>query len=47
MEKTLGSDLIDSLVKQTGLSREELLQRLAKTLPEAVDKLTPGGQLPA
>jgi uncharacterized protein YidB (DUF937 family) len=47
MEKTLGSDLIDSLVKQTGLSREELLSRLAKTLPEAVDKLTPDGQLPA
>ncbi len=47
MEKTLGSDLIDSLVKQTGLSREELLSRLSKTLPEAVDKLTPDGQLPA
>jgi uncharacterized protein YidB (DUF937 family) len=47
MERTLGSDLVDSLVKQTGLSREELLQRLAKTLPEAVDKLTPDGQVPA
>jgi uncharacterized protein YidB (DUF937 family) len=47
MEKTLGSDLIDSLVKQTGLSREELLSRLSKTLPEAVDKLTPDGRLPA
>ena len=47
MEKTLGSDLIDSLVKQTGLSREELLSRLSKTLPEAVDKLTPDGQVPA
>jgi len=47
MEKTLGADLIDSLVKQTGLSREELLSRLSKTLPEAVDKLTPDGQVPA
>jgi len=47
MEKTLGPDLIDSLVKQTGLSREELLARLSKTLPEAVDKLTPDGQVPA
>lgn len=47
MEKTLGPDLIDSLVKQTGLSREELLSRLSKTLPEAVDKLTPDGRLPA
>jgi uncharacterized protein YidB (DUF937 family) len=47
LEKTLGPDLIDSLVKQTGLSREELLSRLAKTLPEAVDKLTPDGRVPA
>jgi uncharacterized protein YidB (DUF937 family) len=47
MEKTLGADLIDSLVKQTGLSREELLSRLSKTLPEAVDKLTPDGKIPA
>ena len=47
MEKTLGPDLIDSLVKQTGLSREELLSRLSKTLPEAVDKLTPDGRVPA
>ena len=47
MEKTLGADLIDSLVKQTGLSREELLSRLSKVLPEAVDKLTPDGRVPA
>jgi uncharacterized protein YidB (DUF937 family) len=47
LEKTLGPDLIDSLVKQTGLSREELLSRLSKTLPEAVDKLTPEGRVPA
>ena len=47
MEKTLGPDLIDTLVKQTGLSREELLARLSKTLPETVDKLTPDGRVPA
>jgi uncharacterized protein YidB (DUF937 family) len=39
--------VIDMLVKQTGLSREELLSRLSKVLPEAVDKLTPDGRLPA
>ncbi|WP_245509059.1 MULTISPECIES: YidB family protein [unclassified Mesorhizobium] len=32
---------------QTGLSRDELLARITKDLPEAVDKLTPDGQLPA
>ncbi len=47
MEKTLGPDLIDDLIKQIGLTREELLSRLSKTLPEAVDKLTPDGKLPA
>jgi uncharacterized protein YidB (DUF937 family) len=47
MEKTLGPDLIESLAKQTGLSREELVARLSKVLPEAVDKMTPDGTLPA
>jgi uncharacterized protein YidB (DUF937 family) len=47
MEKTLGAELIDKLVQQTGLGREELLSRLSKVLPEAVDKLTPEGRLPA
>ena len=44
---TLGSDLIDQLVKQTGLSRDDLLARLAKVLPEAVDNMTPEGKLPS
>jgi uncharacterized protein YidB (DUF937 family) len=47
LEATLGSDLIDRLVRQTGLSREELLSRLSKVLPDTVDKMTPEGQLPA
>jgi uncharacterized protein YidB (DUF937 family) len=47
VETSLGGDLIDGLVQQTGLSREELLERLSKVLPEAVDKMTPGGKLPA
>ena len=40
---SLGTDLIDILIKQTGLSRYELLARLSKILPEAVDKMTPDG----
>ena len=47
MEQALGNDLIDSLARQTGLDRSELLARLAKVLPEAVDKMTPEGRLPA
>jgi uncharacterized protein YidB (DUF937 family) len=47
MERALGADTVDNLARQTGLSREELLSRLSKVLPEAVDKLTPEGHLPA
>jgi len=36
LEKILGADLVDRLVKQTGLSREELLARLSRALPEMV-----------
>jgi uncharacterized protein YidB (DUF937 family) len=43
----LGPDLIDAIAKQTGLGRDELLARLSKVLPDAVDKMTPDGKLPA
>lgn len=46
MGQALGPDLIDTLAKQTGLSREELLKRLSQVLPQAVDHLTPDGRLP-
>ncbi|CAN5291444.1 YidB family protein [soil metagenome] len=46
VEKALGSDVLDTLAKQTGLSKDELLARLAKALPEAVDKYTPDGRVP-
>lgn len=46
-EKAIGPDLIDQLAKQTGLTREDLLARLSQVLPEAVDKMTPEGRLPA
>jgi uncharacterized protein YidB (DUF937 family) len=47
LEQALGSDVVDNLVQRTGLTREELLSRLARTLPEAVDKYTPEGRLPS
>lgn len=46
LEKALGPDVLNTLTQQTGLSREELLSRLTRDLPEAVDKLTPQGRLP-
>ena len=39
-------ETLEELSRQTGLSREELLERIAKDLPEAVDQMTPNGRLP-
>ena len=47
LEQAIGSDVLGTLSQQTGLSREELLSRLSRNLPDAVDKYTPEGRLPA
>jgi uncharacterized protein YidB (DUF937 family) len=47
VEQAIGPDVLETLTKQTGLSREEILARLSRELPDAVDKYTPQGQLPA
>jgi uncharacterized protein YidB (DUF937 family) len=47
LEEAIGPDVLDTLSKQIGLSREELLARLSRALPDAVDKYTPQGRLPA
>ena len=46
LAKTLGSDQIDTLMTQTGMSRDELIAGLSQVLPEVVDKLTPQGRIP-
>jgi uncharacterized protein YidB (DUF937 family) len=38
--------MLETLAQQTGLSREEILSRLSKNLPEAADKYTPDGRIP-
>jgi len=47
LEQAIGPDVLDSLTQQTGLSREEILARLSRDLPRAVDQYTPEGRLPA
>lgn len=47
LEKALGTDVIETLTQHTGLSKDELLSRLCRELPDAVDKYTPQGQVPA
>lgn len=46
LEETLGEDTITELTQKTGLSRQDLLERLTKTLPDAVNQMTPQGRLP-
>jgi uncharacterized protein YidB (DUF937 family) len=47
LEGAIGPDVLATLTQQTGLSREELLARLSKELPQAVDQYTPDGRVPS
>jgi uncharacterized protein YidB (DUF937 family) len=46
LKQAIGQDVLVELERQTGLSQEELLARLSRELPTAVDKYTPDGSLP-
>ncbi|WP_439402307.1 YidB family protein [Bradyrhizobium sp. DASA03068] len=47
LREAIGPDVLDKLEKETGLSQEEILARLSRELPQAVDKYTPEGRLPS
>jgi len=47
LKQAIGTDVLSVLEKQTGLSQDELLARLSRELPAAVDKYTPDGRLPS
>ncbi|MFO7479103.1 MAG: YidB family protein [Methyloceanibacter sp.] len=42
----LGGDVVDELSRRTGLSRDQVVDQLARMLPNVVDNLTPDGRLP-
>ena len=44
--QALGSEQVNAVLAQTGMSREELLSALSQYLPQVVDRLTPQGRLP-
>ena len=46
LKQAIGIDVLKKLEQQTGLSQEELLARLSRELPPAVDKYTPDGRVP-
>jgi uncharacterized protein YidB (DUF937 family) len=47
LEQAIGPDVLATLTQRTGLSRQELLSRLSRELPQAVDRYTPDGRMPA
>jgi len=47
LQQAIGPDVLQKLEQQTGLSQREILDRLSRELPNAVDKYTPDGRLPA
>jgi uncharacterized protein YidB (DUF937 family) len=46
LAKAIGSDQLDALTAQTGMSRDQLLEGLSQYLPKAIDSMTPHGRLP-
>ncbi|GJE02564.1 YidB family protein [Methylobacterium isbiliense] len=47
LEQAIGPDVLAALAQRTGLSRQELLARLSRELPTAVDRYTPDGRVQA
>jgi len=46
LASALGADKINALSQQTGMSRDDLLEGLARQLPRFIDQLTPDGRVP-
>jgi len=46
IQRALGPDLVQQLAAKSGLSVQDLTQKLAQVLPQAVDRLTPDGTIP-
>lgn len=46
VEQAVSEDLLLELEQRTGLSRAEIVERLATGLPETVNRLTPQGRVP-
>jgi uncharacterized protein YidB (DUF937 family) len=47
LKRVLGPEAVQQLSSETGMEPQALLSDLSKALPEAIDHLTPNGQLPS
>ncbi len=46
LHSALGGDRVSTMAQQAGMSQDDLMGQLAHMLPQVVDHLTPGGELP-
>lgn len=46
VEAALDEETLEAITRQTGLSRQEIVERLAVAMPDIVDEMTPDGNLP-
>lgn len=46
VQHALGADTISQLAAKAGIEVKDLLHKLSTALPQAIDKLTPGGAVP-
>lgn len=46
IHQVLGSDTVNQLAAKFGIDPQELAQKISQLLPQAVDKMTPGGAVP-
>lgn len=47
LEQALGPEVIEAISRATGLPVNDLLAKLSKELPSAIDRYTPQGRLPS
>jgi uncharacterized protein YidB (DUF937 family) len=47
VEQAISPEVLEALSRETGLSHDELLTRLSRELPGAVDRYTPEGRIPS
>jgi uncharacterized protein YidB (DUF937 family) len=47
LKRAVRPEMVVELRQKTGLSRSKILSRLAATLPQTVNRLTPHGRLPS
>jgi uncharacterized protein YidB (DUF937 family) len=45
VHRAIGPDLLQQLAAKSGMSVQDLAQKLSQVLPQAVDRMTPGGTI--